>query len=93
MVRYLILLSFACLALLRSIHARYFAEEPGSMQYETPIARQRRFLNMHMRSHHVDARAASCPDGLCLSQYGYCGTTDEYCGKGCQGRSMHWWWW
>ncbi|XP_062230344.1 LOW QUALITY PROTEIN: chitinase 7-like [Phragmites australis] len=25
-----------------------------------------------------------CPDGLCCSQYGYCGTTDDYCGAGCQ---------
>jgi len=25
-----------------------------------------------------------CPDDLCCSQYGYCGSSDEYCGKGCQ---------
>ena len=22
---------------------------------------------------------------MCLSQWGYCGTTDDYCGEGCQG--------
>jgi len=26
----------------------------------------------------------TCPDGYCCSQYGYCGRTTEYCGKGCQ---------
>ncbi|KAL6597702.1 coth protein-domain-containing protein [Neocallimastix sp. 'constans'] len=25
-----------------------------------------------------------CPNNECCSQYGYCGTTDEYCGSGCQ---------
>ncbi|KAG6540091.1 hypothetical protein Mapa_018546 [Marchantia paleacea] len=25
-----------------------------------------------------------CPDGLCCSQYGWCGNTDPYCGGGCQ---------
>jgi hypothetical protein len=25
-----------------------------------------------------------CPDSLCCSEWGYCGSTDEYCGKGCQ---------
>lgn len=25
-----------------------------------------------------------CPKGQCCSQYGYCGTTSDYCGKGCQ---------
>jgi len=24
-----------------------------------------------------------CPDGYCCSQWGYCGTTDSYCGSGC----------
>eukprot|EP00897_Mesotaenium_endlicherianum_P009418 jgi/Mesen1/8504/ME000480S07853 len=27
---------------------------------------------------------AKCPDGLCCSQYGWCGVTSDYCGKGCQ---------
>ncbi|CAL1363700.1 unnamed protein product [Linum trigynum] len=26
----------------------------------------------------------SCEDGLCCSQFGYCGSVDEYCGDGCQ---------
>lgn len=30
------------------------------------------------------AGGALCPGGLCCSEYGYCGTTDPYCGKGCQ---------
>ncbi|GAA0144542.1 hypothetical protein LIER_04963 [Lithospermum erythrorhizon] len=25
-----------------------------------------------------------CPNGLCCSQYGYCGSTTAYCGFGCQ---------
>ncbi|GAA0185851.1 hypothetical protein LIER_33139 [Lithospermum erythrorhizon] len=25
-----------------------------------------------------------CPNGLCCSQYGYCGRTTAYCGYGCQ---------
>ncbi|CAF1422643.1 unnamed protein product [Adineta ricciae] len=31
------------------------------------------------------ARGASCPHGMCLSKWGYCGTTDAYCGRECQG--------
>jgi len=27
----------------------------------------------------------ACDSGLCCSQYGYCGTGDEYCGAGCSG--------
>ncbi|XP_060667439.1 endochitinase-like [Ziziphus jujuba] len=27
---------------------------------------------------------ATCPGGLCCSQYGWCGTTPEYCTNGCQ---------
>ncbi|KAJ8618291.1 hypothetical protein MRB53_014477 [Persea americana] len=27
---------------------------------------------------------AKCPGGLCCSNYGYCGSTDPYCGTGCQ---------
>ncbi|RWR90610.1 chitinase 1 isoform X3 [Cinnamomum micranthum f. kanehirae] len=30
------------------------------------------------------AGGATCPGGLCCSQYGYCGSTDPYCGPGCQ---------
>ncbi|RWW30623.1 hypothetical protein GW17_00004803 [Ensete ventricosum] len=30
------------------------------------------------------AAGALCPDGQCCSQYGYCGTTSDYCGSGCQ---------
>ncbi|KAI5684045.1 hypothetical protein M9H77_05273 [Catharanthus roseus] len=27
---------------------------------------------------------ALCPNNLCCSQYGWCGTTEDYCGNGCQ---------
>ncbi|KAL5213847.1 hypothetical protein ABZP36_002999 [Zizania latifolia] len=30
------------------------------------------------------AQNCNCPDGFCCSQWGYCGTTDPYCGAGCQ---------
>ena len=31
-------------------------------------------------------RRQACPDAsMCLSQWGYCGTTTEYCGEGCRG--------
>ncbi|KAK4282892.1 hypothetical protein QN277_014217 [Acacia crassicarpa] len=30
------------------------------------------------------AGGALCPGNICCSQYGWCGTTDEYCGEGCQ---------
>ncbi|GKV23920.1 hypothetical protein SLEP1_g33593 [Rubroshorea leprosula] len=30
------------------------------------------------------AGGATCPGGLCCSQWGWCGTTCDYCGAGCQ---------
>ncbi|XP_021887857.1 endochitinase CH25-like [Carica papaya] len=30
------------------------------------------------------AGGALCPGGLCCSQYGWCGSTEDYCGDGCQ---------
>jgi hypothetical protein len=30
------------------------------------------------------AGIGSCTGGLCCSQWGYCGSTDEFCGVGCQ---------
>lgn len=30
------------------------------------------------------AGGALCPNGLCCSQYGWCGNTNPYCGTGCQ---------
>ena len=30
------------------------------------------------------AGGAVCADNLCCSQYGYCGSTSDYCGAGCQ---------
>nr|POE73648.1 endochitinase 1 [Quercus suber] len=32
----------------------------------------------------TQAGGALCPDGLCCSQYGWCGTTADYCDNGCQ---------
>lgn len=32
------------------------------------------------------ASGALCPNGLCCSQFGWCGTADAYCGAGCQSR-------
>ncbi|ORX43050.1 hypothetical protein BCR36DRAFT_243293, partial [Piromyces finnis] len=25
-----------------------------------------------------------CPEGTCCSRYGFCGTSEDYCGMGCQ---------
>lgn len=30
------------------------------------------------------AGGALCPNGACCSQYGWCGSTTDYCGPGCQ---------
>ena len=30
------------------------------------------------------AGGATCPNNLCCSQYGYCGSTSAYCGAGCK---------
>ena len=30
------------------------------------------------------ANGAVCPNGLCCSQHGWCGTTNDHCGNGCQ---------
>ncbi|KAG8369472.1 hypothetical protein BUALT_Bualt14G0017200 [Buddleja alternifolia] len=32
----------------------------------------------------VSDQDCSCPDNMCMSQWGYCGTGIEYCGDGCQ---------
>ncbi|XP_021743665.1 basic endochitinase-like [Chenopodium quinoa] len=32
----------------------------------------------------TQAGGALCPNGLCCSQHGWCGTTTPYCGTGCQ---------
>jgi hypothetical protein len=34
------------------------------------------------------AGGALCPGGLCCSQFGWCGSTNDYCGSGCQVRSL-----
>ncbi|CAM0904039.1 unnamed protein product [Alopecurus aequalis] len=30
------------------------------------------------------AQNCNCPANMCCSQWGYCGTTIDYCGPGCQ---------
>lgn len=30
------------------------------------------------------AQNCNCPADMCCSQWGYCGTTADYCGDGCQ---------
>ncbi|ESQ38982.1 hypothetical protein EUTSA_v10001581mg [Eutrema salsugineum] len=32
----------------------------------------------------VSSQNCGCASGLCCSQHGYCGTTDDYCGVGCK---------
>ena len=32
----------------------------------------------------VSAQNCNCAAGLCCSKHGYCGTTSDYCGEGCQ---------
>lgn len=32
----------------------------------------------------TQAGGALCPNNLCCSQYGWCGSTSDYCGNGCQ---------
>ncbi len=71
MARSLTLLSFLFFVFFGSFHARYLD--------------QRQFLNTFMRFQDVRSRSVSCLSGLCLSQYGYCGTGNAYCGQGCQG--------
>nr|P86521.2 RecName: Full=Antimicrobial peptide 1b; Short=LAMP-1b; Contains: RecName: Full=Antimicrobial peptide 1a; Short=LAMP-1a [Leymus arenarius] len=29
-------------------------------------------------------RGAKCPNCLCCGRYGFCGSTPDYCGVGCQ---------
>ena len=42
------------------------------------------FLCSHAQQCGSQAGGAVCPNGLCCSQFGYCGSTDPYCGNGCQ---------
>ena len=43
-------------------------------------------LNLSSNLKRLLVRRQACPDAsMCLSQWGYCGTTDEYCGTGCKG--------
>lgn len=43
------------------------------------------WLALHCAASPAAAQSAcNCPPALCCSQYGYCGTTSAYCGKGCR---------
>ena len=75
MVRYLILFSFAfgfCLGSLNADQQNEFVDKELTGEQQ-----QHQLLNIVKRS--------TCPSGLCLSQYDYCGTGDAYCGAGCKG--------
>nr|XP_048323403.1 endochitinase EP3-like [Ziziphus jujuba var. spinosa] len=37
-----------------------------------------------LAANHVNAQNCGCAPDLCCSQYGYCGSTSEYCGTGCR---------
>ncbi|XXG59967.1 hypothetical protein AAC387_Pa04g1963 [Persea americana] len=41
-------------------------------------------LCAHAQQCGSQAGGAKCPGGLCCSNYGYRGSTDPYCGTGCQ---------
>ncbi|XP_058780269.1 endochitinase PR4-like [Vicia villosa] len=42
------------------------------------------FLIVIIVPKNVSAQNCGCAEGVCCSQYGYCGNTDAYCGTGCQ---------
>ena len=85
MAPYLILLSFVLVFFVRSLNARYFDQQHGFVDNGLDGKQEDQLLN-------VVKRDTSCPTGLCLSKYGYCGTGNAYCGEGCQSGSMHLWW-
>ena len=41
-------------------------------------------VSAHAQQCGSQAGGATCPNSLCCSQYGFCGTTSDYCGTGCQ---------
>ncbi|KAF5452578.1 hypothetical protein F2P56_027558 [Juglans regia] len=41
-------------------------------------------LGILAASTHVKGQNCGCPPNLCCSQFGYCGTTEAYCGVGCK---------
>ncbi|RHN76228.1 putative chitinase [Medicago truncatula] len=42
------------------------------------------FFIMIMVPKSISAQNCGCEEGLCCSQFGYCGNTDPYCGTGCK---------
>jgi chitinase len=47
-----------------------------------PLAKA--YFIMTMVPKNASAQNCGCTNGLCCSQYGYCGTGTAYCGPGCQ---------
>ena len=41
------------------------------------------FIISSVFSQKCGKKHGKCEDDACCSQYGWCGTTDEYCGDGC----------
>ncbi|UJR13166.1 hypothetical protein I4U23_000189 [Adineta vaga] len=71
------LLGVLILVLLGSLDAHYEQQQHLSRDGKSNIKQLLRLFNRPVRS-------ASCAPGYCLSKYGYCGTTDAYCGEGCK---------
>ncbi|CAH9132128.1 unnamed protein product [Cuscuta epithymum] len=46
-------------------------------------------ISLHQMSMSTLAQNCGCAQGLCCSQWGYCGSTDDYCGTGCKGGPCH----
>ncbi|CAF1422678.1 unnamed protein product [Adineta ricciae] len=73
----LALFSIVFVALVGSLYAQYDQQEQLAGSEPSNLARLLPILSRR-------ARATSCPAGLCLSKWGYCGNTAEHCGSGCK---------
>jgi hypothetical protein len=85
MAHYLVLLSLVFVAFLGLSNARSYNQRHWSMNKEFALERRSQPYSGYKRFYGFHSRDTSCPSGLCLSQYDYCGTTDDYCGTGCKG--------
>ncbi|CAF1675238.1 unnamed protein product, partial [Adineta ricciae] len=73
----LALFGIVFVALVGSLYAQYDQQEQLAGSEPSNLARLLPILSRR-------ARATSCPAGLCLSKWGYCGNTAEHCGAGCK---------
>lgn len=53
---------------------------PTAATAASPIA----MLQRSVDSMQASVAGKTCPLNVCCSQYGFCGTTSEFCGTGCQ---------